>query len=79
MPPGFQLGVEQAAIHLNFKSAAIGRHQVDSLYLGFETAQQLLYQANGPVGVMSDSTIGDINFEQHGHILMVVDWLKIIT
>jgi len=75
----FQLGKEQAAVHLHFKTATIGRHQVNALDLRLEIMQQFLQQANGPVGIVSNCTVGDFDIEQHFLFLVGVGWLKIIT
>ena len=79
MTPGFQLGVEQTAIHFHFKTSTMKRHQSDVLNFGLEITQQFLNQAYSPVSIVSNSTISDLNIESHIVFLVVLDWLKIIT
>src|SRR3990172_8671585 len=65
---------------MNFPTTAtIGRHQVNALDLRLEIMQQFLQQANGPVGIVSNCTVGDFDIEQHFLFLVGVGWLKIIT
>jgi hypothetical protein len=65
MPPGFQLGIEQATIDGQFKTASIRGHQGQALDFGFECVDQFSRQTDGAIGVMSDCTIDQLNFQQH--------------
>jgi len=57
MAPGLQLGINQAAIDRYFKTASIRGYQRDLFDLGLELLQQLIDQADGPAGVVSDGTV----------------------
>jgi len=73
---GLQLGIKQVPVHLYFEAPTVRWNQVDVPGLGFKIFQQLLHKANGPIGVVSDSAIGNINFEQQIIFLMVLDLVE---
>ncbi len=65
MPSGFQFGVDQFSIHRDFEAAAIRRDKRDALDHMLELLEQVISQAHGPVGVVSDRTVNDLDLK-HG-------------
>ena len=64
---GLQLGVEQSLVDRELEAPSIRRHQADRLDLGLEFLQQFGCQTDSTIGVVSDCTIDQLNF-QHAHI-----------
>ena len=63
MPVGLELGVHQPSIHRHLKTAPIGRDEGDHVDQVLEMLEQFTYQANGPVSVVSDRTVDDLNLQ----------------
>ncbi len=57
MTAGCELGIYKRVVHRNLKAPSVRRKQGKAFDLRFEVLQQLIGQANGPVGKMSDHTI----------------------
>jgi hypothetical protein len=65
MPPGLQFGVEQLAVDGHLKAAVVRRDQDEGFDLGFVRSQQFGCQTGSTVGVVSNRTVFDGDFEQH--------------
>jgi len=63
MPPGLELGEEQGPVHFHFEAASVRRLQTDGFDLGFEGLEQVGRQVHGPVSVVSDGAIFNIDLE----------------
>ncbi len=63
MPFGCKFRVYQFPVHTDFKPAAIRRNEGDGFDQMFKLFKQLIRQAHGPVGIMSDSAIHDLDFQ----------------
>jgi hypothetical protein len=57
-----QLGVHELAIHTDFEAPAVRGNQSDRLDTLLELLEQISRQANGPVGIVSDRAVGDLDF-----------------
>jgi hypothetical protein len=64
---GLEFGVDQAIIHADLEAASQGRDEEDALDLRFEIFEQIVYQAHGPVGVVSNRAVFDADL--HGDSL----------
>ena len=65
MTIGLQLRVDQVPIHLDLEPASVRgdqRHRFNEVLV---VPEQFLNQAHGPGGVMSNRTVGNLDFE-HG-------------
>lgn len=62
MPPGLEFGVYQRIIYLDLEPAAVRGDQCHRFDLRFEVFDQFFYQAHGPVCVVSNSAVGDLDF-----------------
>jgi len=58
---GLELGEDQPAVDGHLELAAVRGDQREGLNLGFEGLDQFRCQANGPVGVVSDGTVDDVD------------------
>ena len=63
MAVGFEFGIDQLGIHLDFEFASVRGNQYQGLEIEFKLLQQFIGQAHGPVSVMSDGTVNDFNRE----------------
>ena len=59
MPPGLKFGIDQLFIHGHLVSASLRGDQGEALDLRFESLEQVICQAHGPVSIVSDSAIDD--------------------
>jgi hypothetical protein len=71
-----EFGVDQLPVDTDFVPAAIGRDESHAFDLRFEMLEQIVRQANGPVSVMSDLAINDLDF--HHRAISLSDNPKII-
>ena len=62
MTSGLEFGVEQRIIDRHLVPASIGRDEGNAFDLRFELIKQILCQAHGPVGIVSNRAIGNANF-----------------
>lgn len=63
MTMGFQLGKDQLPVDRNLKATAIRGNERDRLDHVLIILQQLICQAHGPTGVVSDRAINDFDFQ----------------
>ncbi len=63
MPLGLQLGVNQLAVDGHLEAATFGRNEGQALDQVLELLEQFPSQANGPVSVVSDCTVDDLDLE----------------
>jgi hypothetical protein len=59
MSSGLEFRINQHVVYDNFETASIGRDESDAFNVRFDALKKFVCQANGPVGIMSDGTIGD--------------------
>ena len=59
MATGLDLGVNQCIVDNHLEHASMGWDQGEAFDLGFEIIEQIIYQAYSPVGIVSDSAVGD--------------------
>ena len=63
MTSGLQFGVDQLSIDRDFEASAVRRdkrHRFDHM---LELLEQISCQAHGPVGIVSDRTVNDLNLK----------------
>lgn len=58
-----QFRIQQLSIDSHFKSSAIGRGQFDLFHQMLIMFEQFFGQAHGPIGVVSDCAVNDLNFQ----------------
>ena len=58
-----QLGIQQLTIYSHFKPPAIRRNEHDHLDQVFITFQQIIHQAHGSTGVVSNRAINDLDLQ----------------
>jgi hypothetical protein len=58
-----QLRIDQLSIDRHLKATAIRRHERDRLDQMLIILEQLLCQAHGPIGVMSNRAVNNFNFQ----------------
>ena len=63
MAVGLQFRIDQIPIDGHFKATSIRRHKCDRLNHVFVILQQLICQAHGPTGVVSDCAINNFDFQ----------------
>lgn len=63
MPLGLQLREKKPAVNGNLKASAIRGDQGDRLDHMLELLQKLTCQAHGPVGVVSDCAVDDLDLQ----------------
>ena len=64
---GGQLGIEQFSVDGKLEAASIGRYQGERIEVGLKLLEQFGCQTDSTIGVVSDCTIDQLNF-QHAHI-----------
>jgi len=62
MPLSRELGVDQAPVHGDLETTAVGRNQDNAFHQVLKMLQELACQANGPVCVVSDCTVDNLDF-----------------
>ena len=67
MTAGLEFGINELVVDGDLVPASLGGEERDGLDLRFEVLEQVICQAHGPVGVVSDCTICDGDL-QHGWI-----------
>jgi hypothetical protein len=65
MPAGAQLRVEQLSVHADFELSPVRWNQGQGFDLRFEFFEQVDCQTGSLVGVMSDRTVNQLDFQQH--------------
>ena len=65
MAPGLQLGIDQFVVHRHLETSPIGWVQGQRFDLWLIGFHQLICQADGPVGVVSNGAVRNRNVEQH--------------
>lgn len=63
MPLSRKLGVDEAPVHADLKTTAVRRNEGDPFQQVLEVLQKLTCQANGPVGVVSDRTVKNLDLQ----------------
>ena len=66
MPFGLQLGVDQLSVHRHLETTAVRGSKRETIDEVFELLQQVSCQAHGPVSVVSDGAVDDLDL-QHDH------------
>jgi hypothetical protein len=66
MPPGLEFGVNKLPVHTDLKAAAIGWNESEAFDLRFKILEQLVSQAHGPAGIVSNRTIDDLDLHHYG-------------
>jgi hypothetical protein len=61
----FNLGVDQLTIHADLKTPPVRWNERQLGDVGLEFLQQFGRQTGGPIGVLSNSTILDLDFDRH--------------
>ena len=62
MTPRLEFGIDQLVVHTDLKPASLGGNKSQTLDFWFEILEQVICQAHGPVGVMSDCAVIDPDF-----------------
>jgi hypothetical protein len=62
MTSGLEFGVNELPIDANFKPASIGRDKRHLFNLRFKMIEQIVCQAHGPVCIVSNSAVKDLDF-----------------
>ncbi len=70
MAMGLQLGIDQIAVEADLEPPAFMRDESQRFDLRFELFEQFGRQTGGAVGVVSDRTIDQLDFEQHTSCLL---------
>jgi hypothetical protein len=73
MSLSFELREDQLAVDSDLKAAAVRWHEREALDHMLKLLQQLTCQAHGPVGVVSDCTVDNLNL-QHGPSRLARNW-----
>ncbi len=63
MPLGLQLGVDELSVYLDLEPSAVRRDQHEPFDHVFKLLEELTCQAHGPVGVVSDRAVHDLDLE----------------
>ena len=61
MTPELFLRKDQLPVHADLELASVRGKEYQGLDIRFELFEQVICQANGPVGVMSDRAIDDLD------------------
>jgi len=61
-----ELGVNQCIVYPDLETTSLGRDEGNAFDLRFKVIKQFIYQADSPVGKVSDSAVGNGYF-QHGN------------
>jgi len=61
-----ELGIEQFAIHAEFKAPAIGGDDLERFDFGGKFCQQFVRQTGGAAGVLSSGTVDEFELEHGG-------------
>jgi hypothetical protein len=67
MTPGLEFGVDQLPVYADFVTASVGRNESHAFNLWFKILEQIVCQAHGPVGIVSNRTVNDLDLH-HGAI-----------
>ena len=62
MAPCLEFGVDQLVVYADLKPASLGGNESHALDLWFEILEQIIYQAHGPVSVVSNCAVIDPDF-----------------
>lgn len=60
---GREFGIEELPVHAHLEAPTVRRDKCHCFDQVLELLEQVICQANGPVGIMSDCAINDLNFE----------------
>lgn len=63
MAVGLQLGIKQPAVGAHLEATSFRGHQGERFDLGLKLFEQLDRQTGGAIGVVSDSTVDDLDFQ----------------
>lgn len=63
MAPGLQLGINEVSIDRDLKAPTVRRNESEALDHMLELLEQIICQAHGPVGVVSDCTVDDLDLK----------------
>jgi hypothetical protein len=65
MATGLQLRIKQLAVNADLEAAAIGGDQGQRFDFGFKALEKFCRQTGGTPGVVSSSTVNDLDFHEH--------------
>ena len=65
MAVGLQFGIQQPAVGAHLEATSFRGHQGERFDLRLELLKQFYRQTGGAIGVVSDSTVDDLDFQQH--------------
>jgi hypothetical protein len=60
---GLELGIDQFTVHADLEAAAVRWNDGDALDQRLKLPEQIVRQAHGPPGVMSDRAVNNLDFE----------------
>ena len=60
---GLELGIDQRSIHTDLEAAPVRRNDRHRFNDMLKLLEQILFQAHGPVGVVSNRAVDDLDFE----------------
>jgi hypothetical protein len=63
MPAGLKLGVQEPVVHGYLKTASVGWDQRNVLYQMLELLEEFVCQAHGPVCVVSDRAVNNLDLQ----------------
>ena len=62
MAPGLKFGIDRGPVDGDLVPSAVGRDEGDRFDFSFEILKQVVCQAHGSVGVVSDRAVDDRDF-----------------
>jgi hypothetical protein len=63
---GLKFGIDQRSVHTDLEAASIRGNEGERFNQMLKLPEQVLFQAHGPVGVVSNRTVDDFDFK-HTH------------
>jgi hypothetical protein len=71
MTPGLEFGINELPVYADFVTASVRRNKSYALNLGFKILEKFINQAHGPVGIVSNRTVNDLDLH-HGSISLFI-------
>ena len=71
MAAGFKFRIDQFVVDADLIASAVGRNQADGFDLRLKMLEQLSGQAHGPIGVVSDRAVNNLDFH-HGNVSWIM-------
>lgn len=72
MTPGLEFGKNKLPVYADLVTASIGWNKRYAFNLRFKISEQIIYQAHGPVGIVSNRTINDLDLHHNAISLYVI-------